>query len=75
MFNLIREVLQCAKRNVLFWRIHQIVVAGSDMGQNDLRMAFGAESARLEERFLKPNALIVDILPCFDVIDSVDDQI
>lgn len=45
------------------------------MGQNDLRMAFGAESARLKERFLKPNALIVDILPCLDVIDSVDDQI
>jgi hypothetical protein len=72
MFDLIGEVFECAERNTLFWRINYICVADRRVRYDDLGVAFGAESATFKQRFLKPNALTIDILPSFYVINCVD---
>jgi hypothetical protein len=74
VFNLIREVLQSAERNAFLWRIDDISVTNGGMGDNDLRVALGSECSAFEKWFFEPNALTINILPCFDVIHCIDNK-
>lgn len=42
---------------------------------DDLRMAFGSQSAALEQWLLIPDALRVHVLPCLDVINGIDHKV
>lgn len=71
MLDLIREVLQCAQRNALLRRILDISVTNSRVRNNYLGVAFCTKSSTLEQRLLEPNALPIDILPSFYVINGI----
>ena len=75
MFNLVGEVLQCAKRNRFLWGINNISVALGVVRDDDLGMTFCPKGSTFEERFFVPNALKIDILSGFDVVNSVNNKI
>lgn len=75
MLDLIGEVLEGAKRNAFFWRINNISVTDGLVRNDDLRVAFGSKGSRFEQRFLKPDTLTINILSCFYIVNSVDDEV
>lgn len=75
MLDLVGEVSQGAHGDGLFRRILGIAVALSLVGHNHLRVSLGAESTRLKERLLVPDATGVDVETSVDVIDSVNNEV
>ena len=71
MFYLVREVLECAQRNALLRRILDVSVANSRVGNNYLGVAFCTKSSTFEQRLFEPDALPINILPCFYIIDGI----
>lgn len=75
MLNLIREVFQSAERNRFFWWVLNVSITDGIVRNNNLRVALGTESSAFEKGLFVPNTLLVDILPGFDIIDSIDDKV
>ena len=75
MLNLVGEVFQSAERNRFFWRVDNISVTESMMGDDDLGVTFSSQSSTLEEGLLIPNTLLVYKLSCFYVIDSIYNKV
>lgn len=71
MFDLIGEIFKRTERNRLFGRINYISIADGGMRDNNLGMAFCPKGSTLEQRFLIPNTLRIDVLPGFDVVDCI----
>ena len=45
------------------------------MGDDDLRVTFCAQSSTFEEGFFIPNALLIDVLPGLNIVNSIDDKV
>lgn len=45
------------------------------MRNDNLRMAFSSQSSWLEKWFFKPNALAINVLSCFYIVDCIDNKI
>ena len=75
MFNLVGEVLQCAKRNRFLWGINNISVALGVVRDDDLGMAFCPKGSTFEQRFFVPYALMIDILSGAHIVNSVNHKV
>lgn len=75
MFDLIWEVSEGAHWNGFFRRVLRISVALSFVRYHHLRICFGSQSARFQERFLVPNASLVDVKSCVDVVNCVNYEV
>jgi len=71
----VREVLDRARRERLFRGILRRRVRLGQVGQDHLRVALGAERARLQQRLAVVNAAAIDILACIDVVQGVGDTV
>ena len=75
VLNLIREVLQGAKRDRFLWRVNNVSIALSVVWNNNLRVAFSTKGSTFEQRLFIPYALEINILPRFNIIDGIDDKV
>lgn len=75
VFNLIWEVLQCAKWDGFFWWINDVSIAQCVMRNDDLRVTFCSESSTFKQWFFVPNALLVNILSSLNIINGIDNKI
>lgn len=75
MFNLIREVLQCAKWDRFFWWVNNISITQGVVGNNNLRVTFSTQCSALKQWLLIPHALLINILSGLDVIDGIDYEV
>lgn len=71
MFDLIGEVLDCARWELLLRGILRRGVRLSDVWQDHLDVGLGAESARLQQRLLVVNAASIHVLPRKDIVKGV----
>lgn len=74
MLDLVGEVFKCAKRNCLFRRIDYVSITDGGVRNYDLGMAFCPKGSTLKQGLLIPNALGIDILPGFDVVNSIHNE-
>ena len=75
MLDLIREIFKGAKWNTFLRRINYIRVTNSRMRNNHLRVTFSSQGTTFKKRSFKPNTLAINILSCFYIINSIDDEI
>ena len=75
VLNLRWEISKCAHGNGFLGRILRVSVALSLVWDNHLRVSLGTEGARLEKRFLVPDAASVDIEASLYVVNSIDNEI
>jgi hypothetical protein len=75
VFDLIGEVLEGAEGDAFLRGVDDIGVADGGVGDDDLGVALGAESARLEQGFLEPHALSIYILPSLHVIHCINHEV
>ena len=75
VLNLRWEISKCAHGNGFLGRILRVSVALSLVRDNHLRVSLGTEGARLEKRFLVPDAASVDIEASLYVVNSIDNEI
>ena len=75
MLDSVREVLDGARRSLLFWRILRGSVRLCEVGDDDLGVALRAEGTRLEERLLEEDTTLVHVQTRLDIIQSVGDTV
>jgi hypothetical protein len=73
--DLIWEVFEGTEGNAFLRWVYNISVTDGSVRNDDLRVAFRTQSAAFEQRFFEPNTLTIDVLPGFNIIDSVDNEI
>mmetsp|Transcript_25934 Transcript_25934/g.80129 ORF Transcript_25934/g.80129 Transcript_25934/m.80129 type:complete len:1073 (-) Transcript_25934:17-3235(-) len=69
-----RGVLERAQRDVLLRRVGAVAVVLREVRNDALRVALGAERARLEQRALEVDAALVDVLAGDHVVQRVHDD-
>jgi hypothetical protein len=75
MLNQVGEVPHSAHGNGVFWRILDLVIAQSLVRDNHLRVGFSAESTGFKQGLLVPDAPLIDVSTCVNVINSVNHEI
>lgn len=75
MFNLIREISQCAHWNRFFGWILGITVTLSFMWDYHLLVSFSSECSWFEKRLLVPDTLSINVKSSLDVVNCIHDEI
>lgn len=75
MLNQVGEVPHSAHGNSIFWRILDLVIAQCLVRDNHLRVGFSAECSGLKKGLLVPDAPLIDVSTCVNVINSVNHEI
>lgn len=75
VLDLVREVSKRAHRDGLLGWILRVTVGLGLVRHDHLRVGLGAESTRLEQGLLVPDALTINVQSSLDVIDSINDEV
>jgi hypothetical protein len=71
----VREVLEGTERDPFLWGIRGVTVGLGLEGNDDLRVALGAEGSRLKEWLLVENTFRVNVFSGLEIVQSVQDAI
>ena len=75
VLDLVGEVLEGAEGDGFLRGVDDVVVAQGVVRDDDLGVAFGPQGATLKQRLFVPDALLIDVLPCLDVVDRIHHEV